>query len=218
LNSKTLPATPPQSYLIRLAARIVSVILHPLFITSYIAAFLIFFHPAVFAGVDHRTKMFRMLSILLFTAFFPGFTVFIAWRLKLIKSILLSTAKERIIPYAAVMFFYWWTWYVFRNLPETPLPAVRLLMGSFLAICAAWFCNIFFKISMHAVAAGGFLMYFLLFELGDPYGSGLYLSVAVLLAGMVCTSRLIVSDHVPADIYAGFFAGMASMWIGWHMS
>jgi hypothetical protein len=178
-------------------------------------AFLIYVHPGVYEGFDKRTKLLRFLNIVLFNAFFPGFTVFIAWRLKLVKSILLPTAKDRIIPYAVAMFFYWWTLYVARNLPDSPHVVIKFLTGSFLAVCVGWFCNIFFKISMHTLAVGGLIMFFVLFQLHDPYGSGLYLSAAVLISGMVTTARLLVSDHSPVEIYAGFFAGLASMWIGW---
>lgn len=126
----------------------------------------------------------------------------------------LHTTRERIIPYVMVMIFYFWVWFVFKNL-ESPPMVTHFLLGSFLAICAAWMCNIYYKISMHAVGVGGLFMFFLLFSLSDPYGSGLYLSVATLITGLVCTSRFIVSDHSPFDIYTGLIAGAVMQWIAW---
>ena len=205
----------PQQPLIRFLAQSFSVLFHPLFIASYTIYFLIYIHPSAFVGYDERTRFFRMLSVVLFTLIFPAFSTFLAWRLKFIKSLYLHTQRDRIIPYALCMFFYWWTWYVFRNLPEIPPVAVDFLLGSFLAICAAWFGNIFFKISMHAIAMGGLLMFFLLFVFNDSYASGLYLSIAVLIAGAVCTSRFIVSDHSSKEIYAGLIIGLIAQVIGW---
>jgi hypothetical protein len=196
-------------------ANFFSFIFHPLFITTYIIAFLIFLHPGAFTGFDPRTKTFRFLTVLLFTTAFPAFAVFLTWRLKLIKSLYLSTTRERLIPYVITMFFYWWTWNVFRNLPDSPAITVHLLLGSFLAICGGWMCNIFFKISMHAIAAGGLLMFSLLFAFSDSYSSGLYLSLAVLITGIVCSSRLVVSDHSSFEIYTGLIVGMLAQFIAW---
>jgi hypothetical protein len=215
LNTERISSRQEEPAIIKFFARFFSFIFHPLFISSYTMGFLIFIHPAVFTGFDNRTKLFRFLSVLLFTCAFPAFSVFIGWRLKLIKSIQVPTVRDRIIPYVIAMFFYWWTWNVFKNLPDSPPVTVRFLLGSFLAICGAWMCNIFFKISMHAVAAGGLLMFILLFAMSDNYGSGLYLSVAVLLTGVVCTSRLIASDHSPFELYSGLLVGLMAELISW---
>jgi hypothetical protein len=40
---------------------------------------------------------------------------------------------------------------------------------------------------------------------------GLYLSVGLLAAGLVCTARFIVSDHTAAEIYGGLALGAVSM-------
>src|ERR1700730_13812344 len=170
-----------QPQVLRLLAQFFSYIFHPLFLTSYVMAFLIFVHPYAFTGFDHTTKVLRFLTIFIFTALFPAFAVFLLWRLKLfVHSIHLHTVKERIIPYLIAMIFYWWTWNVFRNQDNTP-GAIHFFLASFLAVCGAWMCNIYFKISMHTVAMGGAMMFFLLFSAQDDYASGLYLSLAVLV-------------------------------------
>jgi len=205
-------------FIVRFFAHFFSWIFHPLFIASYVAAFLIFVHPYVFAGFDQRMKTFRFLSVFITTAFFPLFSVFLMWRLKLVlKSIYLRTTQERIIPYVLAMIFYWWTWNVFRNLSDSPPVIVNFLLGTFLAVCGAWFCNIYFKISMHAVAVGGLVVFFILFSFVDSYASGLYLSLALLIAGIVCTSRFIVSDHSPFEIYSGLFIGALAQYIAWQL-
>ncbi|MFI5152612.1 MAG: hypothetical protein ACHQET_04715 [Chitinophagales bacterium] len=205
----------PRQRLIRFLAHSFSFIFHPLLIASYTMYFLIYVHPFAFTGFDSRTKLLRMLNVIIVTFAFPAFSTFLAWRLKFVKSLYLTTQKDRIIPYALSMFFYWWTWYVFRNLPETPPIAIRFLMGSFLAVCVGWFGNIFLKISMHAIAMGGLLGFALLFSFSDNYSSGLYLSLAILIAGMVCSSRLIVSDHTYREIWLGLLLGGTAQWLGW---
>ncbi|HMH34699.1 MAG TPA: hypothetical protein VK543_16800 [Puia sp.] len=199
---------------IRFFAHAFSIIFHPLFITTYVIGFLIYVHPFAYSGIENNTKFFRFLSVFFTTLFLPLFSVFIAWRLGLVQSIQLRTNRDRIIPYVIVMIFYFWVWYVYNN-QENPPISVHFLLGSFLAICGAWMCNIYYKVSMHAVAVGGLSMFFLLFSFHDPYASGLYLSIAILITGIVCTSRLIVSDHTPFDIYSGLLVGILAQWIAW---
>ncbi len=199
----------------RFLAQFISFVFHPLFICTYVMAFLVFVHPAAFTGFEPRVKLFRFLSVFLFTLAFPLLAIFLCWRLRLIRSMYLETTKDRIIPYVIVMFFYWWTWNVFKNLPDSPYMTVHFFKGVFFAICVAWMCNIFFKISMHAVAVGGLVMFFLMFAFNDSYASGLYISVAVLIAGAVCTARFIISDHSSREIYTGLLAGAVTQFIAW---
>ena len=200
---------------IRWIAHLISYLFHPLFINAYVMAFLIFFHPYAFAALSHQQKVFRFLNIVLCNTFLPVFAVFLMWRLQLIKSMLLRDQKERIIPYIVAMTFYWWTWIVFKNLPDIPATAIHFLLGSFLAICGGWICNIFFKVSMHAIAMGGALMFFYLFGFNDVQGSGLYISVALVLTGLVCTSRLILSAHSGFEVWSGLFVGLLAQYIAW---
>jgi hypothetical protein len=201
---------------LRLGAQLISLIFHPLFITSYLTAFLLYIHPLAFAGWDPPQKFFRLITVFLSTAFLPLLAVLLSWRLGLaVKSLQLRTAKERIVPYVISLTLYWWPYHVFSNLPGIPLIATILLLGSFLAVCGGFFCNIFFRISMHAIAMGALMMFFLLYSFHDSYASGVYLSSAVGLAGLVCTARFLVSDHSPADVYGGLLVGALAQGIGW---
>ena len=155
-NAPTYMASHPEVKhpAIRVFAQVISYIFHPLFITSYVMGFLIFFHPYAFTGFDHKVKVFRFVNIVLCNAFLPTFSVFLLWRLGLIKSMHLRTEKERIIPYIIAMVFYWWTWNVFKNLSDSPPISVQFLLGAFLSLCGGWLCNIYFKVSMHGLAMG----------------------------------------------------------------
>ena len=205
---------------LRGAAHVISYIFHPLFISVYVMGFLIFFHPYAFTGFDMRTRIFRFINIVFCDTFLPLFAVFLMWRLKLITSLTLRTPKDRIVPYIIAMTFYWWTWMVFKNVSskdelKIPDTAIHFLLGAFLAICGGWICNIFFKISMHSIAMGGAVMFFLLLGFNDSSASGLYIGVALLCAGIVCTSRLILSAHNGFEIWVGLFVGALAQWVAW---
>src|SRR5258708_10120443 len=199
-------------------AHFFSVVFHPLFISVYVMAFIIFVHPYAFAGFEHRQKVMRLLTVVLCNSFLPLFAVFLLWRLQLIKSPMLRTEKERIGPYLIAMIFYWWTWLVFKRLPDTPILAVHFLLGAFLAVCGAWVSNIYFKVSMHAIAMGGATMFFILLAFNDFYAPGLYITGGLfflLFTGVVCTSRLLLSAHKPFEVWAGLFIGLLTQCAGW---
>jgi hypothetical protein len=206
---------PHPSGTIRFIAHVFSILFHPMLLCAYTFAFLIYLHPAAFEGVDPHTRNLRMLSIILFTVFFPAITLFIAWRLKLIRSISLESRQDRLVGFIVTMFFYFWASYVFRNLPDTPPVAAHFILGTFLAVCGAWMCTIFYKVSLHAVAVGGLLSFAILFGRQDPYASGVYLAIPVLIAGLVCTSRLILGAHSRFELVTGFFVGILAQCVAW---
>jgi hypothetical protein len=204
-------ATPrPKSRVIRFIAQLVSFVFHPLFITGYIVAFLLFVHPYVFSGFSTKIRVLRLTSVVLLTAFFPAFVVFLLRQLGLIQSIFLRTQKDRIIPYIASMFFFFWIFHVSRNLRDSPPVFVGLLLGVFISSIAALMANIYFKVSMHAISMGAMICFFVWLAMQGNFSMGIYISLAILVAGIVCTSRLIVSDHYPFEVYAGLFLGVIS--------
>jgi hypothetical protein len=206
---------PHPSGTVRFFAHFFSILFHPMLLCAYTFAFLIYLHPSTFEGVDPHTRNLRMLSIILFTVFFPAITLFIAWRLKLIRSISLENRQDRLVGFIVTMFFYFWASYVFRNLPDTPPVAAHFILGTFLAVCGAWMCTIFYKVSLHAVAVGGLVSFAILFGKQDPYASGVYLAIPVLIAGIVCTSRMILGAHSRFELVTGFLVGVLAQCVAW---
>ena len=203
------------SRLLRAVAHFFSIVFHPLLISTYVFAFLIYVHPSAFVGMDKHTKDLRMISVILDTVFYPAFSLFLAWRLKLIKSLSLNSRQDRLIGFIITMFFYFWTSYVFRNHADTPSVAAHFVLGTFLVVCATWMCTIFYKVSLHAAAMGGLVSFFILYGQTDPYVSGLYLAVPILIAGIVCSSRLILGSHNWFEMISGFIAGILAQSAGW---
>ena len=204
-----------QPAVLRFLAHLFSYVFHPVLIPTYITAFLLFVHPLAFAGYGEREKVLVLVAVFFSSGFLPAFSVFLMQRLGFVSSMFLRTQRERIIPYAAAIIFYFWIWYVFRNQQKTPIFFVHFLLGSFLAVCSAWMWNIRLKVSMHATAVGGMVMFFLLQILTRQEVTGQYFAGALLVAGIVCTSRLIVSDHSKQEIYLGFFTGIACQLVAW---
>jgi hypothetical protein len=194
--------------LIRLVANLFSYIFHPLFIPLYITYFLAFIHPNYFAGFGMGQKYLLLIRVAYIMIFFPLITVLLSKALGFIDSIFLKTQKDRIIPYIASGIFFFWSYLVFKNQNEIPLILTSFTFAVFLSSSAALMANIYFKISMHAIGMGGMLGLFLIIMQQNTMLMTVPLSVAFLITGIVCTSRMIVSNHEPREIYTGLLLGI----------
>ena len=203
-----------QSQAINIVAKIISYVLHPLFIPTYIFFWLTWHFPTEFAGITKTGLLFKKISVFWLTAFFPAFSVFISWRLKFIESIFLRTQKDRIFPYIITMIFYWWMWYLSRGLPDQPVVLKFFYFGIFLTTVFGLIINNFIKISMHAIGAGSFLAFIILTCLIYHTLLGVDIMIATLLAGLICTARLLLNHHSTAEIYAGLIVGILCQLLG----
>jgi hypothetical protein len=192
---------------LRFFAKLVSYVFHPLFIPTYVFLTLSLLFPTDFQ-VTQRPFKIQLISIFWMSAFFPAFATFLLWKLKFAESILLKTQKERIAPYIITMVFYWWLWYLSKNFTDQPFVLRAFFLGVFLTTPPALVINNFIKISMHAIAVGSAAMFMIV--VAFFYGTQLTLpiSVAIFIGGLVCTSRLVISDHTNKEIYLGFGLGV----------
>ena len=201
----------------RVAARIISYVFHPLFIPVYISWFLMYISPVfpAFSAVDKGMLLIRFL--IMYTVF-PLVTVFLEKLLFFIQSVFLKTQKDRIIPYVACGVYYFWMWYVLRNQPQFPSYLTMLSLAIFLSSSIGLIANSFIKVSMHAISQGVMICFILLLGFRTDINFGPYIAVAFLIAGMVSTARLINDDHAPIEVYAGLLIGIAAQLIAAYFS
>ncbi len=202
---------PDQPLALRLPARFISWIFHPVFVPMYVMAFLVYEHPYQFTGFDSRQKMMVMLQSVAMYLFFPLVTVLLLKALGFIESIQLKKQKDRIIPLVACGVWYFWIWYVWHNLPDYPAAAVQFALAIWISSWTGLMVNTRMKISLHAISMGIAVAFLLLLAFMQPLNFGLYLTMAIFMAGLVCTARFIVSDHTQSEIYGGFVLGVLSM-------
>jgi hypothetical protein len=82
------------------------------------------------------------------------------------------------------------------------------MTGVFLTTAVALIANIYDKISMHAIGCGGMVGIFIIIMYSNTMLMTWPLSIALLITGIVCTSRLMVSDHTEKEIYMGLAVGL----------
>lgn len=193
----------------RIFANFFSIVFHPLFLPLYVVVFIIYFHPSYFIGFSDNTKLELILTTALNTVFFPLITILIMKGLGFIKSIFLHTQQDRIGPYLSNMIFYFWIARVFFKFePSVTLVLASFMTAVFLTTIAALIANIFYKISMHAIGCGGVIGIFIIIMFSNTMLMTWPLCFAFLMTGIVCTSRLMISNHTSKEIYSGLLVGL----------
>ncbi len=194
-----------------------SYLFHPIFIIIWTSLYLIYYNSYIFTGVQSFEKLKIFLSIFSTNVFIPLVTVLLLIGLGFIQSIQLRTQKERIIPYVACITFFFWSYYVSRQL-QYPFELRAFLLSLFVAASASLLLNNYMKISMHAIGAGGLTALFVMLLFANKMDDGLSLLICFFVAGITCTSRFIASDHKPQEIYTGFVIGFIIQLIAWYIA
>jgi len=197
----------------RVIATILSYIFHPVFVPIYVIYFLLYTEPFLFYGTTEDGRLMVLLQGIVNYTFFPLVSVLLLRGLKFIPSIKLKERKDRIIPFIICNIWYFWIWYVWRGLEGMPREMVIFAMGVFMASSIGLLFNIYMKVSMHGIALGTAVSFLCLLGFEYGQGMGIYIIIALLITGLVCTARLLLSDHTAKEVYFGLLTGLAGLMI-----
>src|SRR5690349_1888136 len=160
---------------VRIGARIFSYLFHPLFIPLYVGWFLIY-QANQFPERNDWEKKIVLIQFFIYYTFLPLVTTLLAKTLGFVDSIHLKTQKDRIIPYVVCEIYYFWGWYVFRNIPF-PQPVIVFGLAVFLACSLGLLLNIYMKVSMHAISVGVMVAFMLYMGLRTDINYGFFISI-----------------------------------------
>lgn len=206
-------------------ATAISTIFHPLFILTYVLILLMLINPYLFSFHEIKAKGLIVISTFMLSAFFPLIAITMMKALGLIKSLQMKDKMERVGPLIATSIFYLWLYLNIKDNTMIPGAFSFFVLGSTIALFLSFFLNIFHKVSLHAVGAGGMLIGMILIGSNFSYGSfvidvpvlgsyqisimALYI-VLLLVAGITLTARLLLKAHKKDELYGGFFIGAIS--------
>lgn len=204
---------------LRFLASFISYVFHPVFMPVLMSVVIWRIQPAEFAGMSRQTLIYRFISLVSTTVFFPLLTVALLKALGFLQSVHMRVSKDRVIPLIATMTFYFWAQQVFSHLPDTPKIINILLLGSFWGVIVLFMASIFFKVSMHTTAAGGAigLMTALLFL--SPFNMLPAFLITIIIGGLVGTARLILREHTTFELWVGYAIGLiVQLGAWWYLS
>ncbi len=193
-----------------LFAQVVSYIFHPVFIPLYVMYFVTYLHPTLLAGFSPEQRRMVLPITFLNLVFFPLLSVLLLKAVGFIESVYMRTTRDRIIPLIACGIFYFWGYSIFKNQIQYPRVVQAFTLGILFSSSAALMCNIYFKISLQAIGAGGLLGFFLVLLYSNQMQMIWPLALAIVIAGLVCTCRLLLGSHTQKEVYLGLLVGALS--------
>jgi membrane-associated phospholipid phosphatase len=185
-------------------ARFTSVIFHPLLIPTF--GFLLLFNSDFYFSIlPWNVKRYMLLVVFLSTCVLPAISILI---LSLSPKFDLKMEKntDRVLPLFVSSISYYLGYLLLKRLPVFPVYNV-LLIGSVLVQIALIPISMRWKISAHAAAIGGLVGVVLGLSFRLQENPVYLLSLLILVAGLVATSRLILEKHTQSQVYAGFLTG-----------
>jgi hypothetical protein len=126
---------------------------------------------------------------------------------KLISGIMMKNRKERIIPLIVTSVMYIFAAFLIYRIPVAVF-LKKFIVATAINVILVLIVSLRWKISVHMVGVGGLvgLVYALSFY--DNSNILNYLIAAIVMAGLVGTSRLQLKAHEPPQVYAGFLQGL----------
>jgi membrane-associated phospholipid phosphatase len=186
-------------------AKIVSVAFHPLLIPLY-CLLIILSAPTLFDYIPFQIKRLLILIILINNVCMPLMLMgYLRFR-NLITSVVIDNRKERVLPLVLTTFFYSVTVYIFIKY-HIPVFIKTFVLTAAIISLAVMIINFWFMISIHAAGAGALLATVLVLSLKMHTALIWFLVPAVLIAGIVLSSRLLLNSHTPREVWDGFLLG-----------
>ncbi|MBC6700578.1 hypothetical protein [Hymenobacter sp. BT190] len=197
----------------RTLATLLSAVLHPLLVPSYLVAVLAYGFPAALLPLNADARWQVLLLVWGLTFWLPGLAVWLLVRSGRVSSVELYERRQRPLPLllAAMAFAAATTLTVWA--PAYRAPLLTLVLGGITAaVLLTLLVTFWWKISAHGVGLGG-AVGLLALLLGRPYptdgrAAG-WLAAAGLAAAAVFWARLRLQAHTPAQLWAGLGLGAA---------
>lgn len=209
---------------VRPAARLVSLVFHPLWVLT--AALLLFLaaDPYAFGTYRIADRMPLLLATAGTTIVIPGIAVVMMRFLGLVEDLEVRDRMQRVGPYLVAGIFYTWMTRNFLGNSDVPPLFGAVSLGCTLAIFLGFAVNVVFKVSLHAAGAAGMTAILLLLWMHlpeatvpvGPFRMGLatLLFLSVPVAGLVGSARLALGVHRPAEVGWGYVLGFVTPFLG----
>ncbi len=191
----------------RAGAIFISVLFHPLLVTTYLIAVLGVFFPSLFLMPPDRLRVIVMF-IFCFTVILPAVNILMFKMFGTISTYTMASREERIIPFTAIALIYLvMTGMFFFKLPVSSNLNLLLVIVSVMVVVGT-LITFFYKVSVHALALWGCIG--ILFPMNKAMEQPALLwptVIAVLVAGLVMSARLYLNAHTPRQVLFGSIAG-----------
>ena len=188
----------------RIAAKIISFIFHPLLVATYLVLILGIFFPVMLMVSPQNLKL---LALFIFglTFFIPAISLWLFRLLGNISSVQLESQQERKQPFVFISIMYIVVAYLLYGKLSFSFSKLMIIIAAL--VVAATIITFFIKVSVHSLAMGGWIGILLPLI---KYSPELLWPTATVIAvsGLVSSSRLILNAHTLRETIIGSIVGL----------
>lgn len=208
-------------------SKISAFIFHPIFLFFYTIALILMLKPHLFGAVHWSEQHLLLVLTIIYTCVLPLIGVALLKFIGFVKSFELKDRYERYGPLIVCSVFYLWMWMNLKSQQNVPNILLAFILGAILSLFIAFAFNVRYKISLHTLAAGCVICFWILlrfyhcddhvfyFRFSKAGLSGLHINnfimICFVLAGWIGTTRLLLKAHTPAEVYMGYVLGALAM-------
>ena len=191
--------------------KIITYIFQPLLIPTY--GIILLMQLSLFQLFPTSYRLFAIAGTVLFTCILPSLPILFMMKNRQISDIFISKREERTMPYLfSLLAYIFWVLFLWRTL-QFPMEFVLLAIGSIVSVVLMVFINLKWKISAHTAGMGGLI--------GGIFGVAFVAAInpvwiitaAIIVAGLVAISRILLKAHTLSQVIGGFFLGFACVFI-----
>lgn len=191
-------------------AKIISVILFPIFFPSYMLLILLYYNNFNTFQIPLNAKFMVFIIVFITTCIFPLFFIFFMVKRGIIKSIQMETREERVFPLILTSIFYAMAFYMLKDIEVLDL-FHYFLGGTIILLIIALLINFVTKISIHMIGIGGMTGTLMGISLGLHVDILMLIIFFIILSGLAGYARLKLNAHNQAQIYSGLLCGFLIM-------
>lgn len=195
-------------------AKFISVVLHPLLLTTYLVIVLSYYFPSMLM-IRKENRIIIIGLVFVFTFVLPAVILVMLRAFGTIQSLTLQSRKERILPFVFISMFYMlFTFLFYFKLPFSANFEKLMMIVSALVVVSL-LITFFYKISIHSIAMGGGIGILLPLNQVTEQMSLLWPTAFTILAtGLVMSSRLLLDAHTPREVIYGSVVGFVVGFFG----
>lgn len=191
-------------------ASFLSYIFHPLLLPSYSYFLMLNQDSYISLLVPPKLKWGIILFVLLISAVIPFLINYILLKRGLIRSFLMETRQERLLPFLITAICFYLTAHMAKTLG---IPGVFYLfsLGITLLALMALFMTFYVKVSIHMIGIGGMTATFIALSIRWHIELLFIILCLLLVSGLTGYARLKLKSHTPAEVYSGYITGFGVM-------
>ncbi len=193
--------------MIKKSATFISIVFHPLLLTSLLFLILSYFAPYITTPVRGAITSF-LLIVFVITFLIPLLSISLLRISKSITDFQLEDRRERILPFAFITVFYMIITGMFVFKLDISPVFNQIFVTITIIVLTITLITLYWKVSAHSAGVSGMMGFLLAFHIKSPLGNLMWpIFFTVLVVGLVMSARLYLNVHRPREVHVGALIG-----------